>query len=140
MRPVNEELLCDVCGLNKNAPLLVGVSGGPDSVFLWRRFLELGFPVVVAHFDHGLRPDSRADAEWVSEQQNISTAASCWGKMMSRHMLNKRGFHLKPRPDKCGIAFSSRQRRQMRVRRWLLDTLPTIRLKPSCYTFYEGVG
>lgn len=68
MHSVNEDLLGEICGLNKGAPILVGVSGGPDSVFLWRRLLELGFPVIVAHFDHGLRPDSRADAEWVREQ------------------------------------------------------------------------
>ncbi len=68
MQLVNEDLLREICGLNKNAPILVGVSGGPDSVFLWRHLLELGFPVIVAHFDHGLRPDSRADAEWVREQ------------------------------------------------------------------------
>lgn len=68
MRLVDESLLCEICGLNKNSPILVGVSGGPDSVFLWHRLLELGFPVVIAHFDHGLRPDSRADAEWVKEQ------------------------------------------------------------------------
>lgn len=68
MHLVNEDLLGEICGLNKGSPILVGVSGGPDSVFLWRRLLELGFPVIVAHFDHGLRPDSRADAEWVREQ------------------------------------------------------------------------
>ncbi|MCX8024546.1 MAG: tRNA lysidine(34) synthetase TilS [Thermanaerothrix sp.] len=70
MRLVNEDLLREICGLNKISPILVGVSGGPDSVFLWRRLIELGFPVIVAHFDHGLRSDSRADAEWVEEQAN----------------------------------------------------------------------
>jgi len=68
MRPLDESLLFEICELNKTAPILVGVSGGPDSVYLWLRLLEMGFTIVVAHFDHGLRPDSAADAAWVGEQ------------------------------------------------------------------------
>jgi tRNA(Ile)-lysidine synthase len=46
--------------------LVVGVSGGADSVALLRGLLEVGALPVVAHLDHGLRPDSGADAEWVA--------------------------------------------------------------------------
>jgi len=50
-------------------PLVVAVSGGADSVALLRLLLELrdssSSRIVVAHFDHRLRPDSAADAGWV---------------------------------------------------------------------------
>lgn len=50
-------------------PLLVAVSGGGDSVallrLLWAIAPERGWRLVVGHVDHGLRPDSAADAAWV---------------------------------------------------------------------------
>jgi tRNA(Ile)-lysidine synthase len=60
----------DKCGLHagpepQSGPVLVGVSGGPDSVCLLHVFHRLGYPLVVAHLDHGLRPESAADAEAV---------------------------------------------------------------------------
>lgn len=48
-------------------PLIVGVSGGADSVALLRALLLLGAQPVVAHLDHQLRPDSGDDAEWVGQ-------------------------------------------------------------------------
>lgn len=50
--------------------VLAAVSGGPDSVALLHVLLELAprlaLAVSVAHVDHGLRPDSARDAEFVS--------------------------------------------------------------------------
>lgn len=47
---------------------LVAVSGGVDSVVLLDRLvLEIGHELTVAHFDHGIRPDSAADARFVAE-------------------------------------------------------------------------
>lgn len=50
--------------------VLVGVSGGPDSVALLRALDQCRgtqrLDVWVAHLDHGLRPDSDGDARWVS--------------------------------------------------------------------------
>lgn len=51
--------------------LLVGVSGGADSIALLTLLLErrssLQLQLTAAHFDHALRPDSAADADWLSE-------------------------------------------------------------------------
>src|SRR4051812_8743325 len=49
-------------------PVLVGLSGGVDSVVLLHLLRRAGHPVVAAHLDHGLRPDSAADAAWVAAQ------------------------------------------------------------------------
>lgn len=50
-------------------PVLVAVSGGADSTALLHSLREsdLGLKIAVAHFDHGLRPDSTRDASWVLE-------------------------------------------------------------------------
>ena len=41
--------------------LLVGVSGGPDSIALLHLLHSKAMPLIVAHLDHGLREDSRSD-------------------------------------------------------------------------------
>jgi tRNA(Ile)-lysidine synthase len=48
-------------------PLVVGVSGGPDSLCLLDCLHQLGLPMVVAHFDHQLRPNSAEDALKVAQ-------------------------------------------------------------------------
>lgn len=53
------------CQVVANRPLVVGVSGGPDSLCLLDILLCLGFRVVVAHFNHLLRPESTAEAQRV---------------------------------------------------------------------------
>lgn len=58
-------------GLAPPAPLLVGVSGGPDSVcllhLLWRLAPRLGLSLRVAHLNHGLRgQEADEDARYVA--------------------------------------------------------------------------
>ncbi|MCA8996106.1 MAG: tRNA lysidine(34) synthetase TilS [Planctomycetaceae bacterium] len=51
--------------------ILVAVSGGADSVALFRGLMGIReqhrIELMVGHFDHALRPDSANDAEWVRE-------------------------------------------------------------------------
>jgi len=55
------------CGLDGDTPVVVGVSGGPDSLCLLDVLQRSGWNVVVAHFNHGLRPEAGADAQRVAE-------------------------------------------------------------------------
>lgn len=57
----------DSCQLVKERPVIVGVSGGTDSLALMHMLLTAGFPVVVAHFNHHLRRDADDDARFVEE-------------------------------------------------------------------------
>jgi tRNA(Ile)-lysidine synthetase-like protein len=45
--------------------LLIGVSGGVDSMALLHALVQTGRRPVVLHFDHGWRAESGADAKWV---------------------------------------------------------------------------
>jgi tRNA(Ile)-lysidine synthase len=53
------------CQIETDQSVLVGVSGGVDSLSLLAAMCELGYQVGVAHFDHGLRSNSNADLEFV---------------------------------------------------------------------------
>jgi tRNA(Ile)-lysidine synthase len=59
--------LLEKCQLDPQWPVVVGVSGGPDSLCLLDVLARLVFPVVVAHLDHGLRPESQDEAKSVRE-------------------------------------------------------------------------
>jgi len=57
--------------LETQGTVLAAVSGGADSLCLLLVLKELGFGVGVAHFDHGLRPESERDAETVARFARI---------------------------------------------------------------------
>lgn len=60
-----EQIFETQCGLTKAHPILVGLSGGPDSLCLLESLRRAGYLVIIAHFDHQLRPESAEDAERV---------------------------------------------------------------------------
>ena len=60
--PALQHIALTECGLDPGRPVVVGVSGGPDSLCLLDILQRLGFTLVVAHFDHQLRSDSGLDA------------------------------------------------------------------------------
>ena len=69
-----EAIFCDQCKLTLDQPVLVGVSGGPDSLCLMESLRQAGYAVIVAHFNHKLRPDSDFEANAVEKtvaQKNI---------------------------------------------------------------------
>lgn len=65
-----ESILRDECKLVKDRPIVVGVSGGPDSLCLMEALREAGYSLIVAHFNHQLRPDSEVDAHAVEKIAN----------------------------------------------------------------------
>lgn len=51
--------------LNSTDKVLVGVSGGPDSLSLLHILHQFGYNIVVAHVNHGLRKNALKDEEFV---------------------------------------------------------------------------
>ena len=60
-------ILQEQCGLRHEYPVIVGVSGGPDSLCLMSVLRKAGYHAIVAHFNHKLRPDADADANTVEQ-------------------------------------------------------------------------
>lgn len=57
-----QQHLIDACGLDKEEKILVGVSGGPDSLCLLDALDVLGYHPVAAHLNHQLRPEAGQEA------------------------------------------------------------------------------
>jgi tRNA(Ile)-lysidine synthase len=53
--------------LEGKQPVIVAVSGGPDSLSLLHLLAQTEYALVVAHYDHGLRPDSQDDLRFVKQ-------------------------------------------------------------------------
>ena len=49
----------------KGKSLVIGLSGGADSMALFYAALKLGQPLVAAHVDHGWREESAQEAAWL---------------------------------------------------------------------------
>ena len=71
-----EAILSHECGLVKDRPVIAGISGGPDSMCLLKILRETGYRVIVAHFNHKLRPDADADANAVEQAASRMNFAS----------------------------------------------------------------
>ena len=63
MFPELHKIMREECLLAPGETVLVGVSGGADSLCLVEVVRQAGYSLVAAHFDHRLRPESSAQAE-----------------------------------------------------------------------------
>lgn len=62
-----QSILGERCNLASEELILVGVSGGPDSICLLHLLHDLGWQIVVAHLNHELRPESADEADFVCD-------------------------------------------------------------------------
>ena len=60
-------ILQQQCQLDRHQPLLVGVSGGPDSICLAHQLLHTGYKIIIAHLNHQLRPEASLEAKQVEQ-------------------------------------------------------------------------
>jgi tRNA(Ile)-lysidine synthase len=89
-----ETILLDQCGLDPARPLLAGVSGGPDSLCLLDVLHTAGYRVIVAHFNHQLRPEADQEAASVSDRAHSLGLAFITDSADVRAYAGKRGLSL----------------------------------------------
>ena len=61
------QILRDECQLDPGKPIVVGVSGGPDSLCTLDVLERCGYSPIVAHFNHQLRPEAEAESEVIRQ-------------------------------------------------------------------------
>ena len=71
-----ESVFRDDCKLVPGRNILVGVSGGPDSLCLMEALRQAGYPIIVAYFNHQLRPDSDMEANALEKTVSRKMVAS----------------------------------------------------------------
>jgi tRNA(Ile)-lysidine synthase len=59
------QILLYDCSLSKTGTVVVGVSGGPDSLCLLHVMHSLGYNLIAAHVNHQLRPEADQEASFV---------------------------------------------------------------------------
>ncbi len=81
----------EACGLHQGTRVVVGVSGGADSLTLLDALHRLGYTVIAAHYHHGLRAEADADetaaralaqtlgVPWVREGSDVASLATARG-------------------------------------------------------------
>ena len=67
MLPSMDSILQKECRLEPGRPIIVAVSGGPDSLCLMDVLRVAGYPIIVAHFNHKLREESDLEATTVEQ-------------------------------------------------------------------------
>lgn len=83
-----ERIFNDKCHLTSKQSIVVGVSGGSDSLCLLDLVFKNGLPVIVGHLNHGLREEASGEAEMVRhfcEERSIP----CVIKQVNVHAIAK---------------------------------------------------
>ena len=84
----------DTCKLTPDRTILVGVSGGPDSLCLMEALRQAGYAIIVAHFNHQLRPDSDMEANVLEKTISRKNVASIFEKGDVRGYAESEGLSI----------------------------------------------
>lgn len=81
-----QPVLLSKCKLDADRLVVVGLSGGPDSLCLLDVLCRAGLPVLAAHFNHQLRPEAEADAAAVAKMASrLGVESVCGGGDVRAH-------------------------------------------------------
>jgi tRNA(Ile)-lysidine synthase len=75
-------------------PMLLGLSGGPDSMALFHLLLQAGYPFEAAHVDHNWREESRAEAAFLKnlcDDHQIPFHLHILCKQLEKNNLEEKG-------------------------------------------------
>jgi tRNA(Ile)-lysidine synthase len=84
--------LIEKCGLDPSRSLVVGVSGGADSVSLLDILIKLDWKVMAAHFDHHIRVESTHDAQFVRHLSAHYQVPFLHGEAEPGSLVNRAGL------------------------------------------------
>jgi tRNA(Ile)-lysidine synthase len=110
-----EQTAKEKCGLRVDLPILVGVSGGADSLALMHGLNTLGYKLVIAHLDHALRPESRQDSDFVEELAGSSGITFVSQRVDVRTIAEEQGQSLEEAARQVRYEFLFKQARDHHV-------------------------
>lgn len=128
------------CKLVPDKPVLVGVSGGPDSMCLMEALRQAGYPIVVAHFNHQLRPDSDAEANLLEQTVARKNIPSVLGKGDVRAYADRMGVSIEDAARTLRYQFLFAQARQLRVQAVAVGHTADDQVETVLMHFLRGAG
>ena len=101
--------------LDSSQPLVVGVSGGADSLCLLGMLNEAGYSVIVAHLNHQLRPEADKEAEHVNKIAGMMGIPHVSEVMEVGNFAKEYGFSIEEAARKCRYQFLFRVARERKA-------------------------
>ncbi len=128
------------CKLAPGRAVLVGVSGGPDSMCLMEALRQAGYPIVVAYFNHQLRPDSDAEANLLEQTVARKNIPSVLGKGDVRAYADRMGVSIEEAARTLRYQFLFAQARQLGVQALAVGHTADDQVETVLMHFLRGAG
>jgi tRNA(Ile)-lysidine synthase len=110
-----ENYLLKNCQTEPGQRIVIGVSGGADSICLMDLLQKAGNPLLVVHFNHHLRPESGADSEFVRQMAQSRGLEFIQGEGDVRNYAKKLHKTLEEAARICRYEFLFGQAREKNV-------------------------
>jgi tRNA(Ile)-lysidine synthase len=140
--PLESALALGMSGVSKKKKLLVGVSGGRDSMVLLSALRALGFQkLVICHLDHSLRGKaSRADAVFVAKQAGKLGCALESARAATRDFATTSRKSLELAARELRQAFFTECAKRHKCRELLLAHHADDQIETCLFNFLRGSG
>ena len=103
----------DFCEVSPPQRILIGVSGGPDSLSMLDILHRSGFEVEVAHLDHGMRASSAEDVVFVERLARSMGLVFHSEQVMVPEVAAREGLSLEEAARKCRYQYLFRVAREI---------------------------
>jgi tRNA(Ile)-lysidine synthase len=133
-------ILSEKCGLTREKPIVAGVSGGPDSLCLLDVLRKAGYPIIVAHFNHKLRPDSDTDANIVEQTAARLNIASVIGSGDVREYAESRKLSIEEAARLLRYGFLMEQARHFQAQAVAVGHTADDQVETVLMHFIRGAG
>ena len=130
----------DNCELTRDRPVLVGVSGGPDSLCLMESLRQNGYPVIVAHFNHQLRPDSDTEANSLEKTVSRKNIPSVFESGDVRSFAENEGLSIEDAARTMRYRFLFKQARDCNAQALAVGHTADDQVETVVMHFLRGAG
>lgn len=128
------------CKLTRDRPILVGVSGGPDSLCLMEALRQDGYAVIVAHFNHQLRPDSDTEANSLEKTVSRKNIPSIFENGDVRGFAEREGLSIEEAARTMRYRFLFEQAREQNAQALAVGHTADDQVETVLMHFLRGAG
>jgi tRNA(Ile)-lysidine synthase len=130
----------DQCKLTRDRSVLVGVSGGPDSLCLMEALRQEGYTVIVAHFNHQLRPDSDTEANALEKTVSRNNIPSIFEGGDVRGYADREGLSIEEAARTLRYRFLFQQARKCNAQALAVGHTADDQVETVLMHFLRGAG